>query len=184
MTKVAFSGKEQNLSTIWQWYEDAQTAFNSYQRDTLNALFRGETIDEPFLFMTKVDVLNYFSEQKSELENLVILNIMASVEAMIRIDYLNRVYTRKKDSVSRCFRDLHKKKGVKASLENDILKIWKQEQSSCKKAIDNFQQALKFRHWLAHGRYWTPKLGRTYNLNHIFDIAEQLLNALQINSSF
>jgi len=132
--------------------------------------------------MTKEDILNYFSEQKSELENLVSLNIMASVEATIRIDYLNRVYTRKKDPVSRCFRDLHKEKGVKASLENDILKIWKQEQPSCKKAIDNFQQTLKLRHWLAHGRYWTPKLGRTYNLNHVFDIAEQLLNVLQINS--
>jgi len=180
MTKMTFSGKKQNLSIIWQWYEDAQAAFNGYQRDTLNALFQGETLEEPFLFMTKDDILNYFSEQKSELENLVSLNIMASVEATIRIDYLNRVYTRQKDLVSRRFRDLHKEKGVKASLENDILKIWKQEQPLCKKAIDDFQQALKFRHWLAHGRYWTPKLARTYNLNNIFDIAEQLLNVLQI----
>jgi hypothetical protein len=181
MTKVAFSGGEQSLATIWQWYEAIQAALNSYQRDILNALFQGQSVNEPFLFMTKEDVLDYFVQQKTELEHLVSLNMMASVEAAIRIDYLKRVYARKKDSVSRRFRELHKKKGVKASLEEDILKIWKQEQPSCKTAIDQFQNASKLRHWLAHGRYWTPKLGRNYNLNTIFDIAKQLLNELQIS---
>lgn len=179
MTKVIFSGKEQSL--IWQWYEDIQAALNSYQRDILNALFQGKFVNEPFLFMTKEEVLNYFAQQKTELEYLVSLNIMASVEATIRIDYLKRVYARKKDSVSRRFRELHKEKGVKASLEEDILKIWKQEQLSCKTAIDNFQNATRLRHWLAHGRYWTPKRGKSYNLNTIFDIAQQLLNELQIS---
>jgi hypothetical protein len=159
MTKVIFSGKEQSLIVIWQWYEDIQAALNSYQRDILNALFQGKFVNEPFLFMTKEEVLNYFAQQKTELEYLVSLNIMASVEAAIRIDYLKRVYARKKDSVSRRFRELHKEKGVKASLEEDILKIWKQEQLSCKTAIDNFQNATKLRHWLAHGRYLDPQTG-------------------------
>ncbi|KHD10883.1 hypothetical protein PN36_11400 [Candidatus Thiomargarita nelsonii] len=114
MTKVAFSGEEQSLAIIWQWYEDIQAALNGYQREILNALFQGKSVNEPFLFMTKENVLDYFAKQKTELEN--------------------------------------------------------------------FQNASKLRHWLAHGRYWTPKLGRSYNLNTIFDIAEQLLNELQINS--
>ena len=155
---------------------------NGYQREILNALFQGKSVNEPFLFMTKENVLDYFAKQKTELENLVSLNIMASVEAAIRMDYLKRVYARKKDIISRSFRELHKEKGVRASLEDDILKIWKQEQPSCKTALDNFKNASKLRHWLAHGRYWTPELGRNYNLNTIFDIAEQLLNELQINS--
>jgi hypothetical protein len=67
MTRVAFSGGEQSLATIWQWYEDIQAALNSYQRDILNALFQGQSVNEPFLFMTKEDVLDYFVQQKTEL---------------------------------------------------------------------------------------------------------------------
>jgi len=31
--------------------------------------------------------------------------------------------------------------------------------------------AFKFRHWIAHGRYWKPKIGKKYDFNEIFKLA-------------
>ena len=41
--------------------------------------------------------------------------------------------------------------------------------------------AFKYRHWLAHGRYWEPKLGRIYDYYSLYDLAysmEHLLTSL------
>jgi len=69
------------------------------------------------------------------------------------------VYEKKKDTISRACRALYKQKGARVSLEDDILAIWKQNYPECKIAIGHFIGVLKLRHWLAHGRYWTPKFG-------------------------
>jgi hypothetical protein len=44
--------------------------------------------------------------------------------------------------------------------------------------VSDFRGALSFRHWLAHGRYWTPKLGRRYAVRDVFEIAERLFAKL------
>jgi hypothetical protein len=38
--------------------------------------------------------------------------------------------------------------------------------------IGELRGAFKFRHWLAHGRYWKPKFGRRYDFNDIYTIAD------------
>jgi len=63
-------------------------------------------------------------------------------------------------------------------LEDDILKIWKKLHPACKSAIGDFIGALNLRHWLADGRDWTRKFGRAYNQKYVFDIANNLFNAL------
>jgi len=159
MTKVSLSHQELTLSEVWQWYQILDHAIDHYQIEVTNALLSGREVSDIFLGMVKEEIIEYFVWQTEELDRLVSLNLMASAEATIRIDYLTRVYEKKKDTISRACRALYKQKGARVSLEDDILAIWKQNYPECKIAIGHFIGVLKLRHWLAHGRYWTPKFG-------------------------
>jgi hypothetical protein len=88
---------------------------------------------------------------------------LASIEAAFRVDYLTRVERRLKDALSVKLRDLHSQQGVRISFEADILEAWKDSYPELKTLIGDLKGALKYRHWLAHGRYWTPKFGRDYD---------------------
>ena len=103
---------------------------------------------------------------------------MSALEALFRIDYLTRCYNKKKDPLSRKMRGISRKKGVRTSLENDILRLWKEVCPEYKSFISEVITAFDYRNWLAHGRYWEPKLGRNYDYNSLYDLAysiEQLL---------
>ncbi len=177
MTKVSFSSQELSLSKVWRWYQEMDKALDDYQTEIINT--RTEEISVSVFFgMAKNEIIEEFTWQKNELDRLVSFNLIASAEASLRIDYLTRVYEKRKDIISREFRTLYKQKETRAALDNDILKIWKQYYPACKPAISNFIGALNLRHWLAHGRYWTPKFGRDYNPKYVFDIIENLFNVL------
>jgi len=175
---VSLSHQELTLSEVWQWYQNLDNAIDYYQIEVTNALLSGKEVSDIFLGMTKEEIIDYFVWQTEELERSVCLNLIASAEATIRIDYLTRVYEKKKDTISRACRALYKQKGARVSLEDHILAIWKQNHPECKLAIGHFIGVLKLRHWLAHGRYWTPKFGNPYNPKAVFDIIENLLNNL------
>jgi hypothetical protein len=177
MTKVSFSSQALSLSEIWQWYQHEDKALDDYQAKIIKANVSGVNVPD-FFGMAKDEIIEYFSWQKEELDRLVSLNLIASAEASLRIDYLTRVYERRKDILSREFRNLYKQKGTRASLEDDILKTWKQQHPTSKSAIGHFIGTLNLRHWLAHGRYWIPKFGRQYNPKDVFEIAENLFDVL------
>jgi hypothetical protein len=132
MTRVSFSHQELTLSEVWQWYQNLDSAIDCYQTEVINALLSGKKVADIFLGMTKEEIIEDFVWQTEELDRLVCLNLIASAEATIRIDYLTRVYEKKKDTISRACRDLYKDKGTRVSLEEDILTIWKQNYPECK----------------------------------------------------
>lgn len=108
------------------------------------------------------------------------LTILASIEAAFRIDYLQRCYGRKKDAVSRALRKIYKAKQHNAALEEDIFQAfqaWVENSSGTRSIIGDLRGAFRFRHWLAHGRYWTPKLGRRYDFSDIFALADLTLRS-------
>jgi hypothetical protein len=98
--------------------------------------------------------------------------LLSALEAAFRIDYLQRSYQRKKDKLSKTFRNLHQQKGSRASLEENILSVWKEHTSVPANLIGDLRGVFKYRHWLAHGRYWTPKLGQKYDYDSIYELAE------------
>ncbi|MDM8561249.1 hypothetical protein [Candidatus Parabeggiatoa sp. HSG14] len=183
MTRVSFSGQEISLSYIWQWYQETEKAINHYKIMVINSLTSSVNMPDTFLSMTKDEILEHFAEQQEELEKLVSLDFVASVEASLRIDYLTRVYNKKKDKISRNFRDLYQNKGLEARLSEDILEIWVNSDIACKPAVGDFRGLLRLRHWLAHGRYWTPKLGRNYSPERVFDISKNLFDTLPADFS-
>ena len=75
-------------------------------------LFLGYTVEE--INEQKGDVIR-------EYELTACLNLLATIEAAFRMDYVNRVQERKKDDLSRKFRELYNVQVCKVSLENDII---------------------------------------------------------------
>jgi hypothetical protein len=183
MTRVSFSGKEVSLSYIWQWYKETEKAINHYKIKVIDSLTSNTRMPDLFLSMTKDEIIEHFTGQQEELEKLVSLNLVVSAKASLRVDYLTRVYNKKKGSVSRNFRDLYQKNGPEARLSEDILEIWVNSHSACQSAVGDFRGLLRLRHWLAHGRYWTPKLGRNYTPERVFDISKNLFDALPADFS-
>jgi len=76
-------------------------------------------------------------------------------------------------------REVHKNRKSAVRLDEDILEGWKRHEPLVSSAlIGELRGAFKFRHWLAHGRYWVPKLGRRYDFNSVHLMAEGLVSAL------
>jgi hypothetical protein len=45
------------------------------------------------------------------------------------------------------------------------------------KVIGDLKGAFKYRHWLAHGRYWEPKLGQKYDYYSVYILAESIFGS-------
>jgi hypothetical protein len=81
------------------------------------------------------------------------------------------------------FREAYKKaqeEKRRVRLDEEILEIWLDQENSPRNLIEEFRAALNYRHWLAHGRYWIPKLGRQYHPVLVQKIAADLLSSLNI----
>jgi hypothetical protein len=115
-----------------------------------------------------------------ESEKSSILTMLSALEAVFRIDYLQRCYNRRKDTLSRVFRDLHKIKGSRVGLEDEILGAWKEHTSVPASLIGDIRGAFKYRHWLAHGRYWVPKIGQKYDYDSIYSLADTVRRAFPL----
>ena len=160
----------QELGEIYLYYQTSNNSLLFY-RDNIMA---ERVNDRNYAALTKDELIKVFHLHIEELEKTVSMSILSNIEAGFRIDYVIRSKKRLKDPISRRFRELFKTKAEKVSLENEILTIWKEESPKFKGIISDFIGALKYRHWLAHGRYWTPKLGRKYDLATIYTISEKI----------
>jgi hypothetical protein len=165
--KVSFSSASQTFEEISDYYKVTAEALRKYY----NFATIGNPIPSRFVALSQEELEKELNERLNELDKNVSLNLLSAIEASLRIDYLNRVYRREKDNLSRTFRKIYKDKANKASLEEDILSSWKKYHPKCKHIFSDIMGALKYRHWLAHGRYWVPKLGQQYDFYSISIIA-------------
>lgn len=161
--KVKFSGEQIPIDEIAQYHSDLEEALRAFYCED-NKRFTGYTIQE---------LEEELNERLEELDKTSSLSLLSSIEASIRTDYLRRCYDRLKDPVSRRMRDLYRKKGTNASLKEDILEIWKQ-MIMPRTIISDIKAAFNYRDWLAHGRYWEPKLGRKYNFFDLYTLANEI----------
>ncbi len=159
----------QELGEIYLYYQTSNNSLLFYRDNIITERIN----DKNYTALTKDELIEAFHSHIDELEKTVSMSILSNVEAGFRIDYVIRTKKRLKDPISRRFRELFKIKAEKVSLENEILTIWKEEHPEFKGIISDFVGALKYRHW-SHGRYWTPKLGRIYDLATIYTISEKI----------
>ena len=172
LVRVSFSGENLEVSEINQYYEDVATSIRNYFspiNPRYEVRFFGYTLDE---------IRNEMHATLEEHERNSAMNILAALEAAFRVDFLQRCYKRRKDRLSRAFRDIHKQKRMRISLEDDIFSAWTDNSSVASSVLSDLRGAFKYRHWLAHGRYWEPKLGQKYDYQSLYVLAKSVFDNL------
>jgi len=106
--------------------------------------------------------------------------VLASIEAAFQTEFLRRCDARQKDQLSRELRELYQDKGQRVSLSDDLLPAWKGHGALTERLTGNIRNALGYRNWLAHGRYYDPKLGREYDFADVYDLASEVKEALRL----
>ncbi|OGU38956.1 MAG: hypothetical protein A2X61_09490 [Ignavibacteria bacterium GWB2_35_12] len=183
MAKVPLSGEEKSIEYIWSWFEDQKEALRDF-RNKLWGLITTSNIkdDHNFFSFTTDDINDYFNNSEEELEHLVCFDLISATEAFLWVDFYQKVHRKDKSKLGKEFRIITKKKSKKVkgniSLEQDIIESWKKIHYEKKDIFSNLLGILNYRHWLAHGRYWKPKIGRQYTPEITYDIAENIFNLI------
>lgn len=98
------------------------------------------------------------------------LAVMTYIEAVFRLDYKWRRDAKRSDSVSIAFRK-HRRMNVR--LDEDIWETWKGIHPATGPLISQLRSVFRFRHWLAHGRYWHS--GQKYDFQTLYGLAQVVL---------
>src|SRR5271165_2086491 len=101
--------------------------------------------------------------------------ILTIVEATFRLDYKYRCEKRLKDDLSRDFRAIYKDRKTAVRLDEDIFEAWKRNYPDSQRLISELRGAFGLRDWFAHGRCWEPKLGRKYDFDYVYTLADVVL---------
>lgn len=168
--RLSFSHQEQSLEEIATYHASVQAGlFDFFAKNSqqLIDLYTGTKIS---------DARNNCVR---ELDRTSSLTVLSSVEASIRLDYLVRVYGRWRDPLSKAMKLLHRNRGNRARLEEDLISLWRNKTSVGKELLQALNGAFNYRHWLAHGRYWTPKVGRRYDYPTVHDISQEFIDAME-----
>ncbi len=122
-----------------------------------------------------------FAEQLAETGLRSSLITLAQVEAAFRVDYRLRCKLKKADEISIKFRKIYKARKERARLDEDIIATWYQHVIPQERAvISQLRGMLKFRHWLAHGRYWI--FGHKFVFEDVYLIADAVTSGLPLYS--
>lgn len=171
--RVTLSGLHLDLDDIAVHYSDVEAALRQHFLHT-------STVGVRYIGFTDAELFEVLEQRLEEERRSAILSILAAIEAAFRIDYLQRVYTKRRDNLSRTFRELYREKGSRVSLEDEIINAWVRHYDISKGLIGNLRGAFKYRHWLAHGRYWEPKLGQRYDYDGIYLLAVNIFRSFPL----
>lgn len=109
-----------------------------------------------------------------ELDITSAFTTIATMEAWFRVDYLYRVARRPRGALTLRFREIDRAVGPRARFDDHLLVAWVEVGSARKRTIADIRSALRFRHWVAHGRYWTARFGRVYDFDTMLDLARRV----------
>lgn len=167
--RISFSGLEPSLEQIANHHatvEEAIFEYFSLPSDKALARYTGVRLDE-----ARGACLDEMSQMSA-------FAALSSIEAIMQMDYLERAYERRRDTLSRSMRALYQEKGARVSLEYDLVPRWREHTAIPTRIFSDLVGALQYRHWLAHGRYWTPKFGRKYDFYAVYELGVLLMEAM------
>lgn len=177
--KTAFSNAHSEIGDVEEYYTDSETSLNTFYRIDLSS----SVIPAKFVGYTKAQIDEELKARKETLDRMCSLEVLAAIEAKLRIDYIIRGQNKLKDGLSKKLREIYDTKENRASLVDDILLTWKAQFPEHKERLDDLGKALDYRNWLAHGRYWLPK--RTphiykYDYLSIYSLAYEILTNMTL----
>jgi hypothetical protein len=163
-----------SLEGAAQYHYDVVESLKRYfSPDSPDSLARLDMYPEPRVAVRPADYLEETGLRSS-------LAILTWLEAVFQLDYQYRCRKRLKDDLSRAFRAISGRKPENVSLEEDIFDAWSSCAPGARPLIGELRSAFKFRNWLAHGRYWTPRLGRNYNFESLYLLADAVYSKLPL----
>ncbi len=145
------TAEPQTLDEIRDWHRGIVDALLGRRTLVQNAIRVGSTVSSLFVGMTESDVDAHYDSQRRELDRLTVLNLVASAEATIRVDYFRRVKGKRKDLLAVTYRKWHKtlsaKKKPRPNFDDGgILDVLKQAGVLDKTIIGRYRECLRARH--------------------------------------
>jgi hypothetical protein len=172
---VSFSNKNLALNQVLLYFSDTTRAQRFYYSNA------SPDFAERFVGYTKEDLMNELESSLAETEMLSVFSVLAAIEAAFRVDFLYRCKTKKRDRVSKHFRNTYRANGEKIRLEEDILDVWRDYDARSKALISDIKGLFQYRHWLAHGRYYIPRLARQkHDFHDIFALTSKALETFPL----
>jgi hypothetical protein len=108
--------------------------------------------------LSEGDIQDRLGHDRDEIDHWALMMLVASFEATLRADAVDRIGSRTKDDVRKLLRDLYAQYEGRVRLD-DILGIWEGRIVVGAMVKQKVALLLKHRHWLAHGRHWSNKHG-------------------------
>lgn len=175
------SAEQQTLDEIREWYRGVIDALLDQRALAQQAIRQSSAAATRFVGMTEADLDAYYDLQRRELDRLTMLNLVASAEATIKIDYFRRVGEKLKDPLAKFYRDWHKTLSGTKQLRPDfdeggILDVLRKTKVMNNNIIGRFRKCLRPRHWVGHGRFWAkPVEVDTLDPEEVYSRADVLL---------
>ena len=170
---------DSNLDGVFRWYELQLLLLNEEER-RLPQLFSGDVIPERYRDATLDELRQRFAAARKHLRYAAMLHLLTTTEALLLLQFESLSERKTKPAIFRRFRQIGRDRGEKIRLEEDILDTWIAVYPDTARSIREFKGVVPLRDWLAHGRYWNPKLGRpVYDVTDLFDIASEMLTRMQ-----
>lgn len=139
-------------------------------------------VPSDYFGFTIAELLGVYNKRLDEIEIQSVFSLLSSLEASFRIDYYERVKQNKKDNLSKELKSIYNRKKEKAKLDEDILNAWKTHTQEVE-LISDLKGIFKYRHWVAHGRYWKAQFPRRINYLDIYAFSERLYNTFDFLDS-
>lgn len=164
-----------SLVDITNYHRDAEASLRLYFSHI------NPTFPQRFATDSPSEIANKLSGRINETDMRSALVTLARVEAALRQDYLRRCKDKLADDVSIAFRKIHKARGSRARLDEDILDTWYNSLEPQERGvISTLRGMLKFRHWMAHGRYWN--VGTMHSFQDVYLIADLTISLLLLRA--
>lgn len=112
------------------------------------------------------------------------LNLVASAEAEITIDYFRRVGRNLKDELSCAYRKMHESLLSVQQLRPPfdgagILGVLKEANVMDNNIVGQYRECLAARHWVGHGRRWEKPIAvERFDPDDVYDRCHKLLRAM------
>lgn len=174
-----FEAERPDLDEVFRWYELQLLLLNEEDR-RLSSLPPGSAIPDRYRDERSDELREQFSSARKLLQYAAMLHILSTTEALLTLAFKDLSKHKTKSAISRRFRKVKKERGKKVRLVEDILDTWIEVYPQTAPSIRGYKGVVPLRDWLAHGRYWNPKMGRpVYEVRDVYDIASEMLERMR-----
>ena len=184
---VSISAEQTTVEDVWNHYETVRDSVVRQWEEAKHSLIGGmKQQNQRLLGMSADEVDAYYESILEEVDAQASLFILAATEATLHVDFWTRVDEKRKEPAIRAFRNIYKSRSEhnrpRVRVEEDIFDTWAEQIPEAKSDIAKFKQAFKYRHWLAHGRYWVWKQGRRHDPTGLVRMISSLFERIGLSN--